>query len=154
MGYIYGPVPSRRLGRSLGIDPVPIKTCNWNCVYCQLGRTRRLIRERPPGEPWVSPADQEGKLRALAILGDVARVLPPTPQEYDFGSDRYEEAVIEVIQRHPLPDKELRRHLPEGREEEIIAALEKGSRVQRVNRYGRWFWTSIKSSYGGNGHDQ
>jgi hypothetical protein len=84
----------------------------------------------------------------------VARVLPPTPQEYDFGSDRYEEAVIEVIQRHPLPDKELRRHLPEGREEEIIAALEKGSRVQRVNRYGRWFWTSIKSSYGGNGHDQ
>jgi wyosine [tRNA(Phe)-imidazoG37] synthetase (radical SAM superfamily) len=34
------------LGQSLGIDPVPLKTCNWNCVYCQLGRTRPLIHER------------------------------------------------------------------------------------------------------------
>ena len=43
---VFGPVPSRRLGRSLGIDPVPLKTCNWNCVYCQLGRTRPLRTER------------------------------------------------------------------------------------------------------------
>jgi len=41
-----GPAPSRRLGQSLGIDPVPLKTCNWNCVYCQLGRTRPLRIER------------------------------------------------------------------------------------------------------------
>ena len=39
MRYVYGPVLSRRLGRSLGIDPVPLKTCNLNCVYCQLGPT-------------------------------------------------------------------------------------------------------------------
>jgi wyosine [tRNA(Phe)-imidazoG37] synthetase (radical SAM superfamily) len=44
--YVFGPVPSRRLGRSLGIDPVPLKTCNWNCVYCQLGRTIPLKNER------------------------------------------------------------------------------------------------------------
>lgn len=37
--YIYGPVPSRRLGRSLGIDLVPHKICSFNCIYCQLGRT-------------------------------------------------------------------------------------------------------------------
>lgn len=37
--YVYGPVPSRRLGRSLGIDLVPLKTCSYDCVYCQLGRT-------------------------------------------------------------------------------------------------------------------
>ena len=37
--YVYGPVPSRRLGRSLGIDLVPFKTCSYDCVYCQLGRT-------------------------------------------------------------------------------------------------------------------
>lgn len=43
---VFGPVPSRRLGQSLGIDPVPAKTCNWNCVYCQLGRTRPLRTER------------------------------------------------------------------------------------------------------------
>ncbi len=39
MSYVYGPIPSRRLGQSLGVDPVLPKTCNWNCVYCQLGRT-------------------------------------------------------------------------------------------------------------------
>ena len=44
--HVYGPVPSRRLGQSLGIDPVPLKTCNWNCVYCQLGRTRPLTNKR------------------------------------------------------------------------------------------------------------
>ncbi len=44
--YVFGPVPSRRLGQSLGIDPIPLKTCNWNCVYCQLGRSEPLINER------------------------------------------------------------------------------------------------------------
>jgi wyosine [tRNA(Phe)-imidazoG37] synthetase (radical SAM superfamily) len=44
--YVFGPVPSRRLGKSLGIDPIPLKTCNWNCVYCQLGRTIPLKNER------------------------------------------------------------------------------------------------------------
>jgi wyosine [tRNA(Phe)-imidazoG37] synthetase (radical SAM superfamily) len=37
--YIYGPVPSRRLGLSLGVDIVPMKVCTLDCVYCQLGRT-------------------------------------------------------------------------------------------------------------------
>jgi wyosine [tRNA(Phe)-imidazoG37] synthetase (radical SAM superfamily) len=46
MNYVFGPVPSRRLGKSLGIDPIPLKTCNWNCVYCQLGRTRPLTNIR------------------------------------------------------------------------------------------------------------
>ena len=54
MEYVFGPVPSRRLGQSLGIDPIPLKTCNWNCVYCQLGRTSPLTNERkdffPPEE--------------------------------------------------------------------------------------------------------
>jgi len=37
--HVFGPVPSRRLGRSLGIDLVPYKTCSYDCIYCQLGRT-------------------------------------------------------------------------------------------------------------------
>jgi wyosine [tRNA(Phe)-imidazoG37] synthetase (radical SAM superfamily) len=37
--HIYGPVPSRRLGYSLGIDILPFKTCSLDCIYCQLGRT-------------------------------------------------------------------------------------------------------------------
>ena len=46
MKYIYGPVPSRRLGRSLGIDPIPSKTCNYQCIYCQLGKTTNFTNER------------------------------------------------------------------------------------------------------------
>lgn len=46
MSYVYGPVPSRRLGRSLGVDLVPFKTCTYDCVYCQLGRTTRQTLER------------------------------------------------------------------------------------------------------------
>jgi len=48
--YIYGPVPSRRLGRSLGVDLVPFKTCTFDCVYCQLGRTTNRTMER---KEWV-----------------------------------------------------------------------------------------------------
>ena len=46
MKFVYGPVPSRRLGQSLGVDPIPFKTCNWNCIYCQLGRSRPMTNER------------------------------------------------------------------------------------------------------------
>lgn len=46
--HIYGPVPSRRLGFSLGIDIIPFKTCTLDCVYCQLGNTpnKTLRREK------------------------------------------------------------------------------------------------------------
>jgi len=46
MKYIYGPVPSRRLGISLGISPIPKKTCNYSCIYCQLGRTDQMTNTR------------------------------------------------------------------------------------------------------------
>ncbi len=48
--YVFGPVPSRRLGRSLGVDLVPFKTCTYDCIYCQLGRTTHKTCER---EEWV-----------------------------------------------------------------------------------------------------
>ncbi len=44
----FGPVPSRRLGRSLGINNIPPKICTYSCVYCQLGRTIRMQVERSP----------------------------------------------------------------------------------------------------------
>ncbi len=44
--YVYGPVPSRRLGRSLGVDLVPFKTCTYDCIYCQLGRTTCRTTDR------------------------------------------------------------------------------------------------------------
>ena len=61
MSYVYGPVPSRRLGQSLGVDPIPFKTCNYNCVYCQLGRTTPLSNER---QEFFPPADILAEVQA------------------------------------------------------------------------------------------
>jgi len=44
--YVFGPVPSRRLGLSLGVDLVALKTCTYDCVYCQIGRTSNRTVER------------------------------------------------------------------------------------------------------------
>ncbi len=51
-GFIYGPVPSRRLGFSLGVDILPFKTCTLDCVYCQLGpSSRTTVRRRAFVDP-------------------------------------------------------------------------------------------------------
>jgi wyosine [tRNA(Phe)-imidazoG37] synthetase (radical SAM superfamily) len=65
--YIFGPVPSRRLGRSLGIDLVPYKTCSYDCIYCQLGRTNCKTIER---KEWA-PLD--------AVLEELKRMLSTQP---------------------------------------------------------------------------
>ena len=46
MNHIFGPVNSRRLGRSLGIDLLPRKICNYDCIYCEVGATTNLTCER------------------------------------------------------------------------------------------------------------
>lgn len=46
MDYTFGPVPSRRLGKSLGINNIPYKICTYSCIYCQLGRTKNLTIEK------------------------------------------------------------------------------------------------------------
>ena len=56
MNYVFGPVPSRRLGHSLGVDLGPFKTCTYDCIYCQLGRTStKTIRRRE----WVRSVIEE-----------------------------------------------------------------------------------------------
>ena len=50
--YIFGPVPSRRLGISLGVDLVPMKTCTLNCIYCECGRTTKLTLDRKEYVPF------------------------------------------------------------------------------------------------------
>lgn len=62
---VYGPVPSSRLGRSLGIDLVPFKTCSYDCVYCQLGRTTNRTLERSEYVPVDAVLEElTGKLAA------------------------------------------------------------------------------------------
>jgi wyosine [tRNA(Phe)-imidazoG37] synthetase (radical SAM superfamily) len=67
MRHLFGPVPSRRLGMSLGIDLVPPKTCPLNCLYCEAGRTTRHTAER--GE--YIPVDE--------ILAELDEYLKPYP---------------------------------------------------------------------------
>ena len=73
MGHVFGPVPSRRLGRSLGVDVVPYKTCTYDCIYCQLGRT---TTKTVTAAEWV-PVDE--------ILEEVEVHLPSSPDFVTLG---------------------------------------------------------------------
>lgn len=63
----FGPVPSRRLGRSLGVNNIPAKNCTYSCVYCQLGIGSRLQCERrhfyPPEEIIAEVKDRVFRIR-------------------------------------------------------------------------------------------
>ncbi|MBN1336719.1 MAG: radical SAM protein [Deltaproteobacteria bacterium] len=67
-GHVYGPVPSRRLGRSLGVDLIPYKTCSYDCIYCQLGRTTDRTLERKAYVP------------VPEVLADLERALTEGPR--------------------------------------------------------------------------
>ena len=60
--YVFGPVPSRRLGLSLGVDLVPYKTCTYDCIYCQIGHTTCKTTERKAYVP-VDDVLSEAKQR-------------------------------------------------------------------------------------------
>lgn len=72
MNYIYGPVPSRRLGRSLGIDPIPSKTCNYQCIYCQLGRTTNFTNNRRNYAP------------KKEIFEEMEEAVPKCEEDFDY----------------------------------------------------------------------
>lgn len=60
--YIFGPVPSRRLGLSLGVDLLNCKSCNLNCVYCELGKTFKYVKDR---KIFVQTKDVLDEIRAF-----------------------------------------------------------------------------------------
>lgn len=62
---VFGPVPSRRLGRSLGVNNIPPKICSYSCVYCQLGRTLKCSAER---KAYYRPDEIFERVRARAEL--------------------------------------------------------------------------------------
>lgn len=67
--YLFGPVPSRRLGLSLGVDLNPLKACTENCVFCQVGRTTELTIER---KEWVPTAEVLAEFDRWAEAGHKA----------------------------------------------------------------------------------
>ncbi|MBN1246365.1 MAG: radical SAM protein [Anaerolineae bacterium] len=76
----FGPVPSRRLGRSLGINNIPPKICTYSCVYCQLGRTIKMQVER---QAFYDPKDVqravEEKLEKAQASGEAIDYLTFVP---------------------------------------------------------------------------
>ena len=68
--YVFGPVASRRLGRSLGVDVVPFKTCTYNCIYCQLGPTTRPTLERKSYVPLEAVLDELRRKLAASVPAD------------------------------------------------------------------------------------
>lgn len=88
----FGPVPSRRLGRSLGINNIPHKVCTYSCVYCQVGRTRQLSTERRRyyGAPEILEQVQH-RLRQASLSGEAVDFLTFVPDgeptlDLDLGS--------------------------------------------------------------------
>jgi len=93
MTYLFGPVASRRLGRSLGVDLVPFKTCTFDCVFCECGCTTSLTTDRKEYVPakaviaeikkWISSGGDadyitiagSGEPTLHSRLGDIIRAI-------------------------------------------------------------------------------
>jgi wyosine [tRNA(Phe)-imidazoG37] synthetase (radical SAM superfamily) len=92
MKYVYGPVPSRRLGISLGVDLIPKKICTYDCIYCQIGRTTQQTTER---KEYCPPS---------SILQDVREALKEWGDTVDYiaisgsGEPTLNQAIGEVIE--------------------------------------------------------
>jgi len=71
MSHLFGPVPSRRLGRSLGVDLIPRKTCPFDCIYCEVG-------------PTTNQTETRLDYQADAILAELAAYVRQGPPELDY----------------------------------------------------------------------
>jgi len=77
---VYGPVPSRRLGRSLGINNIPPKKCSYSCIYCQLGSTTDMqVRREAFYEPLELTRSVRERVRQLREKGELIDYLAFVP---------------------------------------------------------------------------
>jgi wyosine [tRNA(Phe)-imidazoG37] synthetase (radical SAM superfamily) len=106
---------------------------------------------RPPVEAWVQPPDEEGLMRALAILGDIAQVVYPAEGSFDLsGAENVVDAIVGIITRHPMREDELQRALEKWTPGQVNAALEglaASGQAQMVERYGHHFWSASPARY-------
>jgi wyosine [tRNA(Phe)-imidazoG37] synthetase (radical SAM superfamily) len=110
-----------------------------------------LQPDRPPVETWVQPSDEEGLIRAHAILGNIARVIHPASGSFDLsGTEALVDAIVGIITRHPMREDELIKtleHFSPGEVTATLTELEKSGKAQVIERYGTRFWTAAAAYY-------
>lgn len=117
--YIFGPVPSRRLGRSLGISPIPKKACNYSCIFCQLGRTHNMTNTRQeffPVEDILAELDEylagSDEFDVISLVGEGEPTLYLKLGELIRGiKERTEKPVVVITNGALLSDPEVREEL-------------------------------------------
>jgi wyosine [tRNA(Phe)-imidazoG37] synthetase (radical SAM superfamily) len=140
--YVFGPVPSRRLGRSLGIDLIPYKTCSYDCIYCQLGRTAEKTLSRKEYVPLEAVLNETEERLAedveadyITLSGSGEPTLYSRLDELIAGIRRLTRTPVAVLTNGSLLwIPEVRRGLLEA--DVVIPSLDAGSQdvFQTVNR--------------------
>jgi wyosine [tRNA(Phe)-imidazoG37] synthetase (radical SAM superfamily) len=96
MAHLFGPVPSRRLGRSLGVDLIPPKTCTYDCIYCEVGPTTRKTGRRFAYRTDAIIAELTDCLRDPAPAPDVITLAGSGEPTLNLGLGRIIEAIKEM----------------------------------------------------------
>ncbi len=140
--HIFGPVPSRRLGKSLGIDMVPYKICSFDCIYCQLGRTTFKTMERKAYIPIASILEelksvlkQKNDIDYITLSGSGEPTLNVGISEMITGIKKLTSIPVAVITNGSLLwDKQVRSELMDA--DLVIPSLDAGDEelFQFVNR--------------------
>ena len=108
---------------------------------------------RPPAEPWVAPPDDEGLLRATAILGDIAKIVTPIQGDFDLsGYENITDAIVGIVTRHPMRENQLIQTLTRWSPDEVnetLSSLTQDGRIQVITRYGVRFWSVTQAHYAG-----
>jgi wyosine [tRNA(Phe)-imidazoG37] synthetase (radical SAM superfamily) len=103
MSIVFGPVPSRRLGRSLGINNIPHKNCSYSCLYCQVGATDKQTISRcsfySPQDIYQAITEKLGKLRAADEAIDYLTFVPDGEPTLDINLGR----TIELLRPLQIP---------------------------------------------------
>lgn len=120
--YVFGPVPSRRLGRSVGVSPILDNTCNHTCVYCQLGRTRHMTNKRQEFFPleeilteFQRYADDTDEYDVVSVVGEGEPTLYSRLGELLKGLKQLTDKPVTVITNGALLyDPQVRKELMEA----------------------------------------
>ncbi|HZK19917.1 MAG TPA: radical SAM protein [Treponemataceae bacterium] len=143
--HVFGPVPSRRLGVSLGVSPIPEKTCNYTCTYCQLGRTRYMSNKRTMFYPVDKIAAQvQAALKTNSSIDVISLVGEGEPTLYEGLGDLIDaiksftdKPVVLITNAALFYDKQVRH---ESAKADIV--------LPSLDGYDETSWKTINRPYG------